>query len=163
MNMNWSDNKSKDKELTQLFWNKFSVSDFSTVLHHLFFLTCHVFKTCFELSRVKLCTIVPEKRSIYHHLPSIPCAYSGWLLLVCVMKTWILLSFREISTALRMRYEGKLGLSVISHLSLGEQNDLLIKLSCFLIWPCDLSLVICHCLSVLCTVKLTVFLNNSFR
>ena len=28
--MNWSDKKSKDKELTQLFWNKFIVLDFST-------------------------------------------------------------------------------------------------------------------------------------
>ena len=74
-----------------------------------------------------------EKRSIYHHLPSIPCACFGVIASgLCDENMNFTLSFREIFTALRMRYEGKLGLSLISHLSLQEQNDLLIKLSCFL-------------------------------
>ena len=49
------DKKSNDKELTRLFWNKFSASNFCTVAHRFFFLllTCHVLKTWFELSRVK--------------------------------------------------------------------------------------------------------------
>ena len=46
--------KSKYKELTWLFWNKFSASDFSSVLHCFFFSSCHPFKTWFELLRVKL-------------------------------------------------------------------------------------------------------------
>ena len=36
LNLNWSDKKSEDKELTPLFWNKFSASDFSRVVHCLF-------------------------------------------------------------------------------------------------------------------------------
>ena len=36
LNLNWSDKKREDKELTPLFWNKFSASDFSTVVHCLF-------------------------------------------------------------------------------------------------------------------------------
>ena len=43
--------KSKDKELTRLFWNKFNVSDFST---RFFFLTCHALITWFKILRVKL-------------------------------------------------------------------------------------------------------------
>ena len=31
------DKKSNDKELTQLFWNKFSALDFCTVVHRFFF------------------------------------------------------------------------------------------------------------------------------
>ena len=41
--------KSKDKEFTRLFWNKYYVSDFST---RFFFPTCHALITWFELSRV---------------------------------------------------------------------------------------------------------------
>ena len=43
--------KSKDKESTRLFGNKFNVSDFST---QFFLPTCHALITWFELSRVKL-------------------------------------------------------------------------------------------------------------
>ena len=43
--------KSKDKEMTWLFWNKFDVSDFSTWF---FFLTCHALTTWFKILRVKL-------------------------------------------------------------------------------------------------------------
>ena len=45
--------KSKDKELTRLFCNKLSVSDFSTPF---FFPTCHALKTWFKLSREQLYT-----------------------------------------------------------------------------------------------------------
>ena len=41
-------------------------------------------------------------------------------------------SFGVIFSALRIRYGGIVGLSVISHLSLGGQSDFLIKLSCIL-------------------------------
>ena len=44
--------KSKDKELTWLLWNKFNVLDFST--ERFFFLTFHAPITWFKLSRVKL-------------------------------------------------------------------------------------------------------------
>ena len=43
--------KSKDKEFSWLFWNKFSVSDFTTLT---FPPTCQALKTWFELSRAKL-------------------------------------------------------------------------------------------------------------
>ena len=75
LNMNWSDKKGKERnwhscfEINSVFWT-------SVQWYTVFFLTCQVFKTCFELSRVKLCTIVPEKKGIYH-LPSIPCACLG--------------------------------------------------------------------------------------
>ena len=54
LNLNWSDKKSNNKELTWLVCNKFSASNFCTVVHHFFFSACHVLKTWFELSGVKL-------------------------------------------------------------------------------------------------------------
>ena len=54
LNLKWSDKKSNNKELTWLVCNKFSASDFCTVVHHFFFSACHVLKTWFELSGVKL-------------------------------------------------------------------------------------------------------------
>ena len=85
---------------------------------------------------------------------------SGWLFPLCVMKTWILPKVAATFAALRVRFGGKvLGLYLIFHLSSGWQNDSLIKVSCFLnvfckIWPCDLSLLIHRCLSVVCMVFL---------
>ena len=37
LNLKWRDKKSNNKELTRLFCNKFSASDFCTVVHHFFF------------------------------------------------------------------------------------------------------------------------------
>ena len=54
LNLKWGDKKSNNKELTWLFCNKFCASDFCTVVHHFFFPACHVLKTWFELSGVKL-------------------------------------------------------------------------------------------------------------
>ena len=65
-------------------------------------------------------------------------------------------NFGEIFVTLRMGYEVKVGLCIIVHLPSEEQNDFLIKLSCFL--PCDLSLVMHCCISVVCLV----LLNYSF-
>ena len=39
LNLNWSDKKSNDREMTPLFGNKFSALDFCTEEHH-FFSTC---------------------------------------------------------------------------------------------------------------------------
>ena len=76
----------------------------------------------------------------YHCLPSMPWAYLGVIVSsLCDENLNFTLSSGEIFTALRMRFGGKVNLSVISHLSLGGQNDSLIKLSCFLwdltVWP----------------------------
>ena len=49
LNLNGSEQKSSTKELTRLFWNKFSASDFCTVVQPFFFPTCHVLKTWFKL------------------------------------------------------------------------------------------------------------------
>ena len=60
----------------------------------------------------------------YNHLPSVPCAYL--LFVICAIVSGLCYenmnftqSFGEIFAALRMRYGGEVGLSVISHLSLG--------------------------------------------
>ena len=39
LKLNWSDRKSNDKEMTRLFQNKFSASDFRTEVHRFFFST----------------------------------------------------------------------------------------------------------------------------
>ena len=65
-----------------------------------------------------------------------PCAYFGVIVSgLCDENRNFTLSFGEIFAVLRMRYAGKVGLSVVSHLSLGGQNDFLIKLSCFVKAP----------------------------
>ena len=66
----------------------------------------------------------------YYHLPSMPCAYYG----VIFYGLWdenmnLTLSFGEISAALWIRNGGEVGLSVISHLWCGWQNDFVINLS----------------------------------
>ena len=70
----------------------------------------------------------------YYCLPSMPWAYLGVIVssLCDENMNFTFISSGEIFTALRMRFGGKVNLSVISHLSLGGQNDSLIKLSCFL-------------------------------
>ena len=56
----------------------------------------------------------------YSHLPSVPCAYFGVIVFgLCYENINVTQSFGEIFAALRMRYGGEVGLSVISHLSLG--------------------------------------------
>ena len=66
---------------------------------------------------------------------NVPCSTSKTRLLYCLFFSFSCswnFCFGDIFAALRMRYGGKGGLSVISHISLGGQNDFLIKLSCFL-------------------------------
>ena len=56
----------------------------------------------------------------YNHLLSVPCAYFGVIVSgLCYEYMNFTQSFGEIFAALRMRYGGDVGLSVISHLSLG--------------------------------------------
>ena len=57
-----------------------------------------------------------------------PCAYYGVIFLVCEMKTWILPKVSEkMFVALQIRFRGKVGLSVILHLSLRWQSDFVIN------------------------------------
>ena len=102
----------------------------SPALHNLWILQV-------QYCRLVLIHVSPvSSRSIkggYYCRPSMPWAYHGVIVSgLCDENMNFTLSSGEIFTALRMRFGGKVNLSVISHLSLGGQNDSLIKLSCFL-------------------------------